>query len=384
MMWIRHDHHAKNTKWIFGFLLVFLFMALVFLQFAAAAVIAFIAAIVGLQWLYFSKVGNGLEFKNEKLRKRVLNGSETSWELAFANKGLPIWGGNLKIWFSDAVQSKSDLMVNYGELVEMDLPLTVGRNETIVLKVPLIAKQRGLARLKKMELSVPHPFGEGNVVLEYKPMILQEQLVYPKLRKNPFRYAPSHQRPGQFNLKHSLFEDTFQPIGTRDYVPTDQFNQIHWKASARMQTYQTRIVERVANESILFVMNVASHYATITNLEERIEEVASYIEHCYREGIPYSVAINIRSAGKTPYIYLASGEGQMQRQKALDFLSLISKNHSTMPFRSMLAHLDVHTELPFTTYLLMEDPADVMEFASRWSRRTELKMLNGTKGSESA
>lgn len=384
MMWIRHDHHAKNTKWIFGFLLVFLFMALVFLQFAAAAVIAFIAAIVGFQWLYFSKVGNGLEFKNEKLRKRVLNGSETSWELAFANKGLPIWGGNLKIWFSDAVQSKSDLMVNYGGLVEMDLPLTVGRNETIVLKVPLIAKQRGLARLKKMELSVPHPFGEGNVVLEYKPMILQEQLVYPKLRKNPFRYAPSHQRPGQFNLKHSLFEDTFQPIGTRDYVPTDQFNQIHWKASARMQTYQTRIVERVANESILFVMNVASHYATITNLEERIEEVASYIEHCYREGIPYSLAINIRSAGKTPYIYLASGEGQMQRQKALDFLSLISKNHSTMPFRSMLAHLDVHMELPFTTYLLMEDPAEVMEFASRWSRRTELKMLNGTKGSESA
>lgn len=384
MAWIRDPHYAKNTKWVLGFLLVFLFMALAFLQFAAAAIIVFIAAIVCLQWLYFSKVGNGLEFNNEKLRKRVLHGSETSWELAFANKGFPIWGGNLKVWFHDAVQPKGEAMMNYGELVEMDLPLTVGHNETIVLKIPLTAEQRGLSRLTKMELSVPHPFGEGNAVLEYAPMILQEQLVYPKLRKNPFRHAPSHHRPGQFNSKHSLFEDTFQPIGTRDYVPTDQFNQIHWKASARLQSYQTRIVERVANESILFILNVASHYATITNLEERIEEVASYIEHCYREGIPYSLAINIRSAGKTPYVYLASGEGQVQRQKALDLLSLISKNHSTMPLRSMLAHLDVHTELPFTTYLLMEDASDLTEFILKWSRKTDLKMLSGMKGSESA
>lgn len=384
MTWVRYDDHAKNTKWVLGFLLIFLFMALAFLQFAAAAVISFVAIVVGLQWLYFSKAGDGLEYRNEKLRKRVLLGSETSWELAFANKGLPIWGGNLKIWFHDSVQPASEGLVNYGDLVEMNLPLTVGHNETVVFKVPLTAKQRGLSRLKKMELSIPHPFGEGHVFLDYTPMILQEQLVYPKLRKNPFRYAPSHHRPGQFNLKHSLFEDAFQPIGTRDYVPTDQFNQIHWKASARLQSYQTKIVERTANESILFAMNVASHYATITDLEERIEEVASYIEHCYREGIPYSLAVNIRSAGKMPYIYLASGEGQMQRQKALDLLSLISKNHSTMPFRSMLAHLDRHIELPFTTYLLVDEKTDLSGFASQWSRRTDLKMLIGVKGSESA
>ena len=384
MNWIRHDYNAKNTKWVLGFLVVFLFMAMVFLQFTAAAVISFIAAVAVLQWLYFSKAGNGLEFENKKIRKKVLYGSDTSWELVFTNNGLPIWGGNLKIWFHDTVQPKSGALVNYGELIEMDLPLTISYKETIVLNIPLTAKQRGLSRLKKMELSIPHPFGEGNVVLEYKPMILQEQLVYPKLQKNAFRYAPSHHRPGQFNLKHSLFNDAFQPIGTREYVPTDQFNQIHWKASARLQTYQTKVFERVANESILFVMNVASHYATITNLEDRIEEISSYIEHCYRAGIPFSLAINIRSAGKTPYFYLSSGEGRMQRQKALELLSLISKNHSTMPFRSMLAHLDVHTELPFTTYLLVENASDLKGFASSWSRKTELKMLNGMEGSESA
>src|SRR5690606_19496429 len=127
--------------------------------------------------------------------------------------------------------------------------------------IPVTGNRRGLARLKKMELSVPHPFGEGTVVLEYKPMILQELLVYPKLQKAFFHYSPSRQKPGQFNLKNSLFDDSFQPIGTRDYVPTDSFNTIHWKASARMQSYQTKVFDQVANESVLFALNVADHYA---------------------------------------------------------------------------------------------------------------------------
>ncbi|WKA49908.1 DUF58 domain-containing protein [Planococcus liqunii] len=381
MVWIRHDYNSTNTKWLLSLLAVFFFLAMAFLQFTAAAVAAFIAAVAGLQWLYFVHVGKRLELVNSRSRKRLLAGGESAWELVFENKGLPVLGGQLKIWFQDAVLPQGPLIVNYGDLVELDVPFTIGHNETLAVNIPVTGNRRGLARLKKMELSVPHPFGEGSVVLEYKPMILQELLVYPKLQKAFFHYSPSRQKPGQFNLKHSLFDDAFQPIGTRDYVPTDSFNTIHWKASARMQSYQTKVFDQVANESILFALNVADHYATIPHLEERIEEVASYIETCYREGIPYALAVNIRSTGKMPFLYLAPGEGPYQRQKALEMLSVMSKNHSTMPYPSMLAHLDAHIELPFTTYLMADEFAGIQRFVSKWATHTELKLLPGRKGS---
>lgn len=280
MDWIRHDYGIKNTKGALSFLFVLFFMSMVFLQFSAAALTAFIAVIVGLQLAYFSSLGKSLEFKNLKVRKRVLNGGKSDWDLSFENKGLPIWGANLKIWFIDTVVPVGQDEGSYTELIEIDIPFTVGYKETIALKVPVTGKRRGLSRIKKMELSIPHPFGQGSLLLEYGAMILQEHLVYPELRKYQFRYAPSKQKPGQFNLRHSLFEDPFQPVGTRDYVSTDQFNQIHWKASARLQTYQTKVYNHVANEAMLFVLNVADRYAAISNLEERIEELASYIENC--------------------------------------------------------------------------------------------------------
>ena len=380
MNWIRHDFGIKNTKYALSFLIVLFFMAMVFLQFAAAALTAFIGVIVLLQVAYFAKLGDKLIFKNNKIRKRVLNGGTTEWELAFENNGLPIWGGNLKIWFIDAVLPAGQETGSYTELVEIDIPFTVGLKETIVLKVPLTGNRRGLSRIKKMELTVPHPFGQGNLLLEYGAMVLQELLVYPKLRKYQFRYAPSKQKPGQFNLRHSLFEDPFQPIGTRDYVSTDQFNQIHWKASARLQTYQTKVFNHVANEAMLFVLNVADRYAAISNLEERIEELASYIENCFSEGVPYAIAINVRSAGKMPYLYLPPGEGSRQRQNALELLSVISKNNSTMPYSSMIAHLDLHTELPYTTYLMTDSIEGIRSYIPKWSRKTELKILREDQG----
>lgn len=379
MEWIRHDHDTKNMKWVLGFLFVLFFMAMAFLQFTAAAVIVFIMAVIGLQMLYFNGLGKNLVFQNDRIRRRVLHGGDSFWKLVFHNGGLPIWGGHLKIWFHDAVEPKIGRNASYGDLVEMDLPFTIGRKQTIEIEVPVTGERRGLSRIKKMEVLIPHPFGEGSMTLEYQPVILHEQLVFPKLQKYPFRYAPSPHKPGQFNLQHSLFDDAFQPIGTRDYVSTDQFNQIHWKASVRMQNYQTKIFSHVANESMLFALNVSTLYGTIHDMEERIGELASYIENCFNAGVPYAVAVNIRSAGKMPYLYLSAGQGQKQRQQALELLSVISKNSSTLPYRSMLGHLDMHTELPYTTYLMTDEPQEALRFITKWSSQTELNVIRGRK-----
>ena len=384
MGWIRHEEGTKQQSIILGLLAAALFMALVFLQYEAAAVLSFAVAVFGLQWAYIKQVGKNLAYHNVFMRQRVLNGGESKWELEFENGGLPIWGGTLKIWFQDAVQPLGSHTKRFGELIEVDVPFTIGFREKIIVNVPVKGHRRGLSRLKKMELNIPLLFGDGEVLLEYRDRLLQEQLVYPKLQNFPFRNKPSSQKAGNFNLNHTLFDDPFQPVGTRDYLPTDQFHHIHWKASARLQSYQTKIFTQVANESVLFAMNVASHYATIPNLEERIEEMASYIESCYREGIPYALAINVRSAGQVPYLCLPSGEGQKQRQKALELLSVLSKDHSTMHFNAMASHLERHNDLPSTTYVLTDEQAEIRSIMAKWGKRTQLAVLQSFQRSDSA
>ncbi len=384
MMWVRHEDDTKNVKWAMGFLVVLFIMAMAFLQFVAATVLIFVGTVVGVQWLYVKQVGKKLMFQNERLRKRVLYDGESSWRLTFQNEGLPIWSGRLKIWFHHTVEPTGPHNGSFGELIELEVPFTIGHKQTIEIEVPLIGKKRGVARITKMEVSVPHPFAESSVTLEYQPRILQEQLVFPKLQKHRFVNTPTRQKPGHFHVQHSLFDDLFQPIGTRDYVSTDQFNQIHWKASVRMQNYQTKVFSHVANESMLFALNISAHYGTIHDLEERIEEVASYIETCYRENVTYALAVNVRTAGKMPYLYLSAGQGQKQRLQALELLSVISKNNATLPYNTMLGHLDIHTELPFTTYLVTDNAKQAMRFIRKWNHQTKLIVLPGRQERELA
>ncbi len=382
MQWIRREEGTRQQSIILGVLAIAFFIAWMFLLFEAAAALSFAAAIFIMQWIYGKRVGHKLAYQNNQVRQRILHGGESKWSLEFENDGLPIFGGKLKIEFQDAVKPLEGQVEAFGEVVEMDIPFSIGFKEKIIVKVPLQGQHRGLARLKKMEVCIPLPFGGGEIVLEYRDRLLQEQLVYPKLLNFFFVNKPSSQKSGQFVLNHTLFDDPFQPVGTRQYVSTDQFHHIHWKASARMQSYQTKIFAQVANESVSFILNIASHYGTIVNLESRIEEVASYIESCYQAEIPYALAVNVRSAGAVPYLYLPIGEGQKQRQKALELLSLFSKNHSTMPFITMANHFERHMGLTSTTYVLSDEQADTRRLAANWGKRTQLAILGSRVRSE--
>lgn len=384
MQWIRREEGTRQQSIILGVLAIAFFIAWMFLLFEAAAALSFASAIFIMQWIYGKQVGNKLAYQNNQVRQRILHGGESHWSLEFENDGLPILGGKLKIEFQDAVKPLEGQVEAFGEVIEMDLPFSIGFKEKIIVKVPLQGQHRGLARLKKMEVYIPLPFGGGEIVLEYRDRLLQEQLVYPKLLNFFFVNKPSSQKSGQFVLNHTLFDDPFQPVGTRQYVSTDQFHHIHWKASARMQSYQTKIFAQVANESVSFILNVASHYGTIVNLESRIEEVASYIESCYQAEIPYALAVNVRSAGAVPYLYLPIGEGQKQRQKALELLSVFSKNHSTMPFITMANHFERHMGLTSTTYVLSDEHADTRKLSANWGKRTQLAILGSRVRSEDA
>lgn len=379
MIWNRQYNGTMQTIWVLRFIGLFLMMSLLLTQYIAAGVFGFLGTIAILQTFYFKKVGQTLTFNNDKNRGRMLQGGHSVWELTFENKGFPIWNGQLYLKFQDVVIPRYHKNVNHSDLIEVIIPFTIGRNEKITVQVPIEGKKRGLSSLKQLELTIPHLFGEGAVVLFYKPLILKEQMVYPSIHKlMDFRY-PSALKPGAYEYKHSIFQDVFSPVGTRDYLQTDQFHHIHWKASARMQKFQTKVFTQVANESVMLILNVAHHYSIIADLEEKIETIASYADYFYREGIPYSLAVNVRSLGRSPYLFLPTGDGQVHRQKMMDLLSILSKNDLTMPYKQMMIHMDMHENLPMAVIIFTHDYEEVAPFVTKWRLQAHVDLYGFTE-----
>ncbi|WP_019416125.1 DUF58 domain-containing protein [Paenisporosarcina sp. TG20] len=368
MIWQREYYGATKTNWVITIIALCLVMSIILTQYLAAGVFCFFGVVAFMQSLYFKHVGQKLTLINDKKRSRMLKEGKSNWELTFENRGLPIWNGQLRLQFLDAVRPLINTNVSHSQVIEIVVPLTIGTNEIVTVKVPIEGQKRGLSRLKRLELAVPHLFGEGSVLLIYKPQLLMEQMVYPSIYplKNIRKSSPL--KPGDLEYKHSLFQDLFSPIGTRDYEPGDQFHHIHWKATARMQKLQTKVFTQVANESVLLVLNVVNQYSIISELEQRIEEIASYVDYYYRQNIPYALAVNVRTFSTTPYLLLPTGDGQKQRQKAMEVLSVLSKNDTTMPFKRMLMHLDMHRELPVSVVIFTHDLEDVASYVTRWSK----------------
>jgi uncharacterized protein (DUF58 family) len=372
MIWKREYFGATQTKWSLIIIFVFFMFSILLMNYIVAGVFAFLGTIASLQSWYFRQVGKKLTLNNEKKRSRLLINGTSSWTLEFENPGLPIWNGQLRLLFQDVVNPLIQQSKLQGQLIEVVVPFTVGYKEKIVLTVPLSGSKRGISKLKELELTIPHLFGEGSIVMIYQPVILIDQMIFPNIFPVKELRHPSPLKPGSFELKHSLFNDVFSPVGTRDYVSSDQFHHIHWKASARLQTLQTKVFTQIANESVMLIFNVAHGYSIISDLEEKIEQIASFVDFYYREGIPYSIVINVRSFGRSPYLFIPTGDGQNQRLKSMELLTILSKNDVTMPFTRMLSHLEIHEEFPMSVIVFTHNKLEVSPFIAKWQQKTKV------------
>jgi uncharacterized protein (DUF58 family) len=68
-------------------------------------------------------------------------------------------------------------------------------------------------------------------------------LVYPRVVPLTGYELMSRRPIGDVRLMHRLFEDPTRMAGIRSYEPGDPLNRVHWRATARTGTLQTRICE---------------------------------------------------------------------------------------------------------------------------------------------
>ncbi|MFC5602890.1 DUF58 domain-containing protein [Sporosarcina koreensis] len=382
MKWIRYEHGFRSIHQGMAITVMFFLYAFIYMQVWLAACFAAVFAMLAFQNIYFSKVGQGLSVKFRAKQKRILIGDGEELVLEFENGTVPIWNGTLTLSLEDAVAPSSDNKKHYSGIYDLTVPFAIGGNKKTEIRIPLEGKKRGLSRVTRVMLEIPHLFGDGFVNMELNEPIYYQSLVYPKVTPLGRELKSSPYKPGETEQKQSLFMDAFQPIGTRDYIPTDRFDQIHWTASARMQKLQTKEFLPVSSQSVVLIMNAIEKDRGFLDFEKKLERLVSYADYCMKNDIPYSVAINIRSFGGKPYLLLPSGSGKVQFQKVMVMLAKISDKHAKLPYEEMLWHLESHGELPQTVVLITHENNRVKALAKQWQKRYEVILDNSHERNE--
>ncbi|MFF2752297.1 DUF58 domain-containing protein [Psychrobacillus sp. NPDC058041] len=372
MNWKRQDIDLKYTKIYVNILVITCFFSFLLKQYVFLSVISFLLIIALVQMFYYRKVGEKLELLNEKKRVRLMKDTASNIVLNFQNKGLPIWNATLLISFQTDISPNGIQHVSVGGFHEVQVPFSIGYNKRVTLKIPIKGVHRGLARIKEIELQIPHPLTDGSILLSFKSFILMDAIVFPQIYPINEELIPSKFKQGHLELNSSLFDDPFFPVGTRKYEPGDQFHHIHWKASAKTQELQTKIFTKVANVSVLFVVNLKEQFSVVADFEEKIEWLASHIDDCYKKDIPFSFAINIRAYGKIPFVYLPLGSGDAHRIQALEILSILSVSDILIPFEKIISFIDSHEELPVAVYIMTHNLEHFLPFLGPWEQRTNV------------
>lgn len=145
--------------------------------------------------------------------------------------------------------------------------------------------RRGRQRLPRLTLESSFPFGLLRAWKIEKPE--QEILVYP-MRKGQSTF-PATSRGEQSVQQHGLFYDL------RPFQRGDWPRRIDWRASQRSQQLLIRRFEEEAAIQMDFHWSQVSH---LTNFEDKLSQLALWVDRAERDGALYSLEIGSWRSGR--------------------------------------------------------------------------------------
>lgn len=334
--WVQQIENERGLRFMNAFLFLLL-SASIFL--GSTPLIFLFFAILAYMWgnfYYLTFVSKKLEVHILEERLKLFTEDEGMLRLRIThNSLLPIFFGKLR------VGTDKNILFQHGEeLIHMNQLhfkfQQVGRSQWEV-KLPFTAVNRGVAQLRLFDMEIDSFFGWGKVYLQTRDKMQFEVIVYPRNEKVAGLEKISPKKQGEQPSRSSLFEEKSRVLGTRDYVPGDPFGQIHWKATARMNTLQSKVYERTTQLSWLFVIDIST-----SNFEEKMRGIAYLLHYATKHNISYSILVNIKKLGNPSYIVMNAGEGKQQLYSGMMLLARIKVENVMIPSMTFAQILHQH------------------------------------------
>jgi uncharacterized protein (DUF58 family) len=291
---------------------------------------------------YLKKAARSVQVENKRRTIKLFKGEYETLSFSIQNQGrLPIWNGELHFALEPVLHlSHLEIVQNTKSLHYYSVPFFLKQEERKNISFSIHAHQRGATRIRKLQFTIKDLFGLGSRVSRLYGFFQTEVLIYPELKEVKGVEQLSTYEMGNFAYEHSLYENLSAPAGAREYVSTDPFNRIHWKATARTSELKTKVYERAIEMRWVFILDLSvkrknSPGQVSHNIEAYISQLAFLCSVATKRGIAFEIHINLDPEGPAPSMVLEAGDGNAQLSKALELLARIDDTRPLLSFDRM-------------------------------------------------
>ncbi|WP_010652015.1 DUF58 domain-containing protein [Oceanobacillus massiliensis] len=280
--------------------------------------------------LYNKRIGKKLVLINPKRFSRLFMEEELSLQMELHNDSLiPYLEGYLSFDTSNNVICNRYFHIRRGQWNNHRIAISMVGKQKITVTVPFKAISRGFMHIRNIRYTFSHPLTFQNVDLTFKEQYRTRAIIYPtsklvhNVENGQDRYF------GNDTSMYSAFEDLLQPISTRDYLHSDSFKRIHWKASAKRQELQTKVYQHNQNFSWVITINIAvksplGNYYASGELENYLSEAAYMANYLIRQGFPVELFVNHNTYSGP--LHVKEGKGIDHFKKILEALAVVNYN----------------------------------------------------------
>lgn len=366
MLWKREMPEDRSAD-VLIFLAVAAFLLGLWVGIRAFFILAgVIVAIHIVQQFYDKRLGRYLNLQSEQKIIRLFPGEKAVFKFRFENRGnLSLPKANLKFQVTDALTAADSLLGK--PIVGTDAQLyetsfQIPKKQVLEVSLPFTAVKRGLAAPSSISLDLPL-FRMQPLQLSYLGRFQTSVIVYPTpefVQGVDYFFS---QQVGHVLADIALTEDPLQIKSIRDYVPTDDFRRIHWKASVRKNMLQTKVLEHTYDMTITLILNISTTSrlgnAYVSPDFERILSCAAFIIYRAAEnGYPIDMHVNLRAKGQTHIFTESTGLPETDVKNNLDLLASIHVKDGMTDIASVLHHLKMRRNQS-VSILIGEFPASL-------------------------
>lgn len=238
-----------------------------------ALLMALFAALIGLlPEIWYRRALRFLQVRQQIEPQHVLFGEEFTFSLSIENqKLLPL------PWLKIECAVFPPLTVQHTRLLKRER-LTSFSEEWAIWSLQRLTRTRrirclarGCSLIGPLYLRSSDPFGWFEREVE-QPLVTR-LIVYPLVLPLEV-FGLSWLRPmGEYATPHRLLEDPLRSVGVRDYQIGDDPRRIHWKATARMRTLQTKLYEYSSSPRLLILLDTWNYSAAWLGADREIQEL---------------------------------------------------------------------------------------------------------------
>ncbi|RZT15548.1 DUF58 domain-containing protein [Fictibacillus sp. BK138] len=307
---------------------------------------------------------------------RLFPGDQDEFYIKLVHTGKwPSYRGEVTLSHHDIISSSLNEVGSqpHGK-VEQTRPFVINKRTAYEEKVSFVAKKRGITKISNLTLRIDDPMQTSLTTLNYQSQIPLEFIVYPSPMIVQGIEQLFQEGSGNKSRPFALYENDSLPAGNRDYTSGDSFHRMHWKATARTGTLQTKLFEKSVVYHWTFVYTI-QHDHKGTKSTDTIEREISYLafmcQYATVKGIPFELYINVRVPGPSGLYHLSSESGPDQLSRIFEGLARIDRfNIPVMP-DVMWKRIDQNLYTTPFIILLGHIPSDSDSrgIMNRWIRR---------------